>query len=170
MTGVERLLRLCLAYYSLGDPNPADFGTRQPLLAKNDSLNHFLNAKTSMRFDSSFSMHNKKGTLKGTFSAVVGVTGVEPAASTSQMWRATSCATPRSMYFFVSLDSINYFISFVNSIFYFLIHKFKILFNNKHNLKKYQDFLFISVKSKLKSSRNFILSASTVPSSATVTQ
>ena len=124
VTGVDSLLRLRLAYYSLDDRNSANFSTRQPLFAKNVSPKHFLNAKTSMRFDSSFSMHNKKGTLKGTFSAVVGVTGVEPAASTSQMWRATSCATPRSMYFFVSLDSINYFILFVNSKFYiFLILK-----------------------------------------------
>ena len=46
---------------------------------------------------------------------LVGVTGVEPAASTSQMWRATSCATPRSMLFFVSFDSIYYFVLFVNN-------------------------------------------------------
>ena len=91
-----------------------NFGTRQPLLPKNDILYHFLNGKTSTRFDFSFSMHNKKGTLKGTFSAVVGVTGVEPAASCSQSKRATICATPRSMYFFVSLDSIYYISLFVN--------------------------------------------------------
>ena len=140
------------------------------LFAKNNPPDCFFNAQT-YRFDSLLSNTKKIAVPTNVETAIlVGVTGVEPAASTSQMWRATSCATPRSMYFFVSLDSINYFISFVNSIFYFLIHKFKILFNNNHNLKKYQDFLFISVKSKLKSSRNFILSASTVPSSATVTQ
>ena len=65
MTGVERLLRLCLAYYSLGDPNPTDFGTRQSLFAKNVSPKHFLNAQTFVRFDSSFSMHNKKRHPKG---------------------------------------------------------------------------------------------------------
>ena len=65
VTGVERLLRLCLAYYSLDDPNPTDFGTRQSLFAKNVSPKHFLNARTFVRFDSSFSMHNKKRHPKG---------------------------------------------------------------------------------------------------------
>ena len=90
-----------------------EWGIRIVLFAKNNPLDCFFNAQT-YRFDSSFSMHNKKGTLKGTFSAVVGVTGVEPAASCSQSKRATICATPRSMYFFVSPDSIYYFILFVN--------------------------------------------------------
>ncbi len=44
--GTGRLLRLRLAYYPLGDPNPADFGTRLPLLAKNSPPDCFLNAQT----------------------------------------------------------------------------------------------------------------------------
>ena len=124
VTGVERLLRLRLAYYSLGDPNSSNFGTRQPLLAKNDILYRFLNAKTSMRFDSSFSMQNKKGTLMSTFSVLVGVTGVEPAASTSQMWRATSCATPRSMQFSPALVLYNIFLCLST---YFFIYFYKII-------------------------------------------
>ena len=80
-----------------------EWGIRIVLLAKNNPLDCFLNAQT-YRFDSSFSMHNKKGTLKGTFSAVVEMTGVEPAASTSRTWRATICATSR--YFIVNLYSI----------------------------------------------------------------
>ena len=81
------------------DPQ-CEWGIRIVLLAKNNILYRFLNAQT-YRFDSSFSMHNKKGTLKGTFSAVVEMTGVEPAASTSRTWRATICATSR--YFIVIL-------------------------------------------------------------------
>ena len=73
------------------------------LFAKNDIPYRFLNAQT-YRFDSSFSMHNKKGTLKGTFSALVEMTGVEPAASTSRTWRATICATSR----YLHLLLINY--------------------------------------------------------------
>ncbi len=38
--------RLRLAYYSLGDPNPVDFGTRLTLLAKNSPPDCFLNAQT----------------------------------------------------------------------------------------------------------------------------
>ena len=44
--GTGRLRRLRLAYYPLGDPNPADFGTRLPLLAKNSPPDCFLNAQT----------------------------------------------------------------------------------------------------------------------------
>ena len=44
--GTGRLRRLRLAYYPLGDPNPTDFGTRLPLLAKNSPLDCFLNAQT----------------------------------------------------------------------------------------------------------------------------
>ena len=44
--GTGRLRRLRLAYYPLGDPNPTDFGTRLPLLAKNSPPDCFLNAQT----------------------------------------------------------------------------------------------------------------------------
>ena len=56
--GLDRMLRLRLAYCSLGDPISLKFGTRQPSLPKNDSLNHFLNGKT--QGFKSFVLHNKK--------------------------------------------------------------------------------------------------------------
>ena len=83
-----------------------EWGIRIVLFAKNDIPYRFLNAQT-YRFDSLLSNTKKIAVSTNVETAIlVGVTGVEPAASTSQMWRATSCATPRSMYFFVSLDSI----------------------------------------------------------------
>ena len=94
-----------------------NFGTRQPLFAKNNPPDCFLNAQT---FSGSTLLPIKQKIAVSTnveTAILVGVTGVEPAASTSQMWRATSCATPRTVHFFVSLDSIYYFMLFVNIIF-----------------------------------------------------
>ena len=82
-----------------------EWGIRIVLFAKNDIPYRFLNAQT-YRFDSSYQNKKIAVSTEVKTAILVGVTGVEPAASTSQMWRATSCATPRSIYFFVSLDSI----------------------------------------------------------------
>ena len=38
---------------------------------------------------------------------MVEVTGLEPAASSSQNWRATSCATPRNIKFFIGFQQKN---------------------------------------------------------------
>ena len=86
------------------DPQ-CEWGIRIVLFAKNNPLDCFLNTQT-YRFDSSYQNKKIAVSTEVKTAILVGVTGVEPAASTSQMWRATSCATPRSMYFFVSLDSI----------------------------------------------------------------
>ena len=45
---------------------------------------------------------------------LVGVTGFEPAASTSQMSRATNCATPRN---------IRYCLSIKNQLYYYTINQ-----------------------------------------------
>ena len=71
-----------------------NFGTRQPLCAKNNSPNCFLNAQTFTGSSPYFKQKNWEP-AKANSQFLVGVTGLEPAASWPPVKRAPSCATPR---------------------------------------------------------------------------
>ena len=85
-----------------------EWGIRIVLFAKNSPPDCFLDAQTFTGSTPHFQCTPKKGTFWAPFSVVVGVTGVEPAASCSQSKRATICATPRFIFIFAYNPSFSY--------------------------------------------------------------